>query len=309
MSEVSPDLGPLYAAAPAMSLHHGQIWVGTPPEFFSERDAHFDFRTDDVWLISFPRSGTAWSCEVIYSVLYGGDMAALEAAQRDGRVPRFLPLEIGIGAAASLPERMTRWKSLASPRVVPTHVPNRLFPNAALARKCKLIYVLRDPRDVAVSMYYLHRSHKLLGSYTGPWAEFFEHFINGRVAYGSWFDHTLGWWSYARANPDHVLVLTYERMKEDFPKCARQLAAFLGVVLSDQAVAAIAEHTSFSNMSTNPFTNRAGNPWMDFSIAPFMRKGVVGDWTQHFTPEQGERIQALWNQKMRGAALGMHLSL
>src|SRR5271170_297372 len=98
MTDASAELGPLYESAPAMSLHHGQIWVGTPPEFFGYRDAHFDFRAEDVWLISFPRSGTAWSCEVIYSVLYRGDIAALKQAQSDGRVPRFLPLEIGIGA-------------------------------------------------------------------------------------------------------------------------------------------------------------------------------------------------------------------
>ena len=37
---------------------------------------------------------------------------------------------------------------------------------------------------------------------------------------------------------------------------------------------------------------------MDFSIARFLRKGVVGDWKNHFTAEQEARFQAVWEQKM-----------
>jgi len=37
---------------------------------------------------------------------------------------------------------------------------------------------------------------------------------------------------------------------------------------------------------------------MDFSVAPFLRKGEVGDWQRQFTAEQAERMAAEW-----GAAL------
>src|SRR5215831_16505701 len=82
-----------------------------------------------------------------------------------------------------------------------------------------------------------------------------------------------------------------------------RLGTFLGRHLSPQAVAAIADYTSFANMSVNPFTNRAGNPMMDFSIARFLRKGVVGDWKNYFTAEQDARFKAVWKQKMSGTAL------
>lgn len=303
MSEGPSPLGPVYAGAAAVSFHHGQVWTGTPPEYFAYLDAEFDFRPDDVWLLSYPRSGTAWSHEVINAVLCAGDIAALERAQQEGRVPKFSPIEIGIGDAARLAPHLARWKALPSPRVIPTHVPPRLFPHAAAALACKRVYIVRDPRDVAVSRYHLHRSHRLLGLYRGSWDDFFEEFAHGRLTYGSWFDHTAAWGAEAQARPAQILVLTYERLQTDFAAAVRRLADHLGKPLSDAAVAAIAAHTSFTSMSANPFTNRAGNPVMDFSVAPFLRKGTVGGWREYFTPAQALRMQALWDATLRGTAI------
>jgi hypothetical protein len=42
---------------------------------------------------------------------------------------------------------------------------------------------------------------------------------------------------------------------------------------------------------------------MDFSVARFLRKGVVGDWRTHFTAEQDARFEAVWEQKMKGTTL------
>lgn len=300
MDDHAGALGPVYATASGITYHHGQLWTATPPEYLAYLNAELDFRPADVWLLSYPRSGTAWSHEVLSAVLYGGDIAALTHAQHDGRIPKFQPIEIGIGTAADLAGRIGRWKALPSPRVFPTHVPCRLFSNRVRALKCKRVYIVRDPRDVAVSRYHFHRSNRLLGPYQGTWDEFFDAFLSGQVTYGSWFEHTLGWWRDARANPADVFVMTYERLKTDTATTLRRLGSFLGRPLSEAAVAAIVEHTSFDRMSVNPFTNRAGNPIM---VAPFLRKGVVGDWQQHFTPAQAARFQAIWHEKMCGSGI------
>ena len=276
MSEITSKPSPLYASLPTIYDHHDQLWAGTPAHFLEHLSNDFDYRADDVWLSSYPRSGTAWTYEVLYAVLYEGDIAALQHAQSEGKVLKFFPIEIG--SAAGVAERLTTWKALPSPRVIPTHVPFRLYPKTVLERHSKRVYVVRNPKDVAVSFYHHHRSHKVLGQYQGTWDDFFECFLNGQVVYGSWFDHTLGWWANSQESPGHVLVLHYEDMQQDLATPIRRLGTFLGRPLSPQAVAAIADYASFASMSANPFTNRAGNPMMDFSIARFLRKGVVGDW-------------------------------
>jgi hypothetical protein len=149
MSESFSPLSPLYASLPSVYYHHDQLWAGTPEHFLAHLYNDFDYRDDDVWLSSYPRSGTAWTYEVLYAVLYEGDIAALQHAQSEGKDLKFLPIEIG--SATGVSERITTWKALPSPRVIPTHVPFRLYPKAVLERHCKRVYVVRSPKDVAVS--------------------------------------------------------------------------------------------------------------------------------------------------------------
>ena len=107
MADSSTQLSPLYAAMPRLYYHHDQLWAETPENFLDQLDHDFDYRTDDIWLSSYPRSGTAWTYEVLYAVLYGGDMAALQQAQREEKIRRFGSLEVG--TAASVLERFSSW--------------------------------------------------------------------------------------------------------------------------------------------------------------------------------------------------------
>jgi hypothetical protein len=174
-----------------------------------------------------------------------------------------------------------------------------MFPQAVLDHGCKRVYVMRNPKDVAVSLYHFHRSHQLLGFYKGTWDDFFECFISGQVIYGSWFEHTSEWLRGAAQDPGGMLMLHYEDLREDLATQIRRMSAFLHSTLSPQAVAAIAAHCSFQNMSADPFTNREGDPIMDFSIARFLRKGVVGDWKNYFTERQNERVDAEFERKVK----------
>jgi sulfotransferase len=147
------------------------------------------------------------------------------------------------------------------------------------------------------------------GLYKGTWGEFFECFLRGQIVYGSWFDHTLVWWTNIQESPENVLVLHYEDMKHDFATQIHRIGAFLGKDLSPRAVAAIAEHGEFQRMSANPFTNREGHPRMDFSIRRPPRKGEVGDRRNHFTNEQNERFKAVWDQRMGGTVLAEYFDI
>lgn len=292
---------PLYGTLPTIHSHHDQLWGAVPEHFLTEFDRTFDFRGDDVWISSYPRSGTAWTYEVVQAVLHGGDIAALERAQKSGDVPRFLPLEIG--SANAVADRLGLWRDLPSPRVIPSHLPYRLFPPSPAGEQRKRIFVLRHPKDVAVSFYHFHRSHRILGYYTGTWSTFLDCFLSGSVVCGSWFDHTLGWWRYAHDSADEVLVLHYEQLKHDTAAQIRRIAGFLGVDLSTPAVAAIEDYSSFDSMSANPFTNREGIPIMDFSIAPFLRRGEVDGWRSQFSAEQNERFRSQWERELAGSDL------
>ena len=88
---------------------------------------------------------------MLYAVLYEGDIVALQRAQSEGKILKFLPIEIG--SAAGVSERITTWKALPSPRVIPTHVPFQLYPQTVLERHCKRVYVVRTIPRMSRSLF------------------------------------------------------------------------------------------------------------------------------------------------------------
>uniref|UniRef100_A0A1X7UF11 Sulfotransferase domain-containing protein n=1 Tax=Amphimedon queenslandica TaxID=400682 RepID=A0A1X7UF11_AMPQE len=133
---------------------------------------------------------------------------------------------------------------------------------------------------------------------------FFEYFLKGDVNYGSWFDHILGWWSHKDA--ENILFLKYEDMKRDLPGAVRSISQFMGYDLDQATIESIAEQSSFESMKANPLAN----PDLFFtykvetnSTPPFLRKGVVDDWKNHFSEEQSSILNAEYTKRMGGIGL------
>ncbi|NWI62642.1 ST1B1 Sulfotransferase, partial [Todus mexicanus] len=159
----------------------------------------------------------------------------------------------------------------------------------------------RNPKDVAVSYYHFDLMNKL-HPHPGTWAQYLEEFMAGRVAYGSWYEHVKGYWERRKDHP--ILYLFYEDLKEDLRREVAKVAQFLGQDLSASALDAVSRHTTFEAMRDNPTTNyRMVSQLMDHSVSPFMRKGVAGDWKNHFTVAQSERFDQDYAQKMSGTDL------
>ena len=68
---------------------------------------------------------------------------------------------------------------VSSPRTIKTHLPGHLLPPDILRQKSKIVYVARNPKDVAVSYYYFHKWIVSLPEYE-TWDEFFEDFMAGK---------------------------------------------------------------------------------------------------------------------------------
>eukprot|EP00058_Branchiostoma_floridae_P016225 XP_002601713.1 hypothetical protein BRAFLDRAFT_76069 [Branchiostoma floridae] len=111
--------------------------------------------------------------------------------------------------------------------------------------------------------------------------------VEGAVAvvWGSWYQHVLDVW--ANRQKHNILIVRYEDMKKDLPAAIKQIAAFLGRQLTEPGVQLIASHCSFDSMKSNPMTNGSKVPMVfNNDKSHFLRKGVVGDWINHFTVAQ-----------------------
>ncbi|XP_061288520.1 sulfotransferase 1C4 isoform X2 [Bos javanicus] len=195
--------------------------------------------------------------------------------------------------------------AMASPRMLKTHLPFHLLPPSFLEENCKMIYVARNPKDNMVSYYHFHRMNRNLPA-PGTWEEYFESFLAGKVCWGSWYDHVKGWWQ--AKDQYRILYLFYEDMKENPKHEIQKLAEFIGKSLDDKVLDKIVDHTSFSVMKQNPMANYTSipNEYMNQLISPFMRKGVIGDWKNHFTVAQNERFDDDYRKNMADTTLTLH---
>ena len=256
------------------------------PHFITQEEVDklksFPLRSDDVWVVAYPKAGSTWTQQIVRLIHNDGD--------DDGKV-----LSESVPWLEALDHMYPHVKpeQLPSPRIFQSHFMYDNMPcGPPNTTRCKYIYVVRNPKDLAVSYYYHHRGFKKLHLGGVQWEDFFESFASGQAHFGDYFEHVLGWW--AHRDDANVLFLKYEDMKKDLPTAVARIAKFIGKDLSSAVLDQIVVKTTFDKMKNDP---KANHSWTahrrDPNEAPFMRKGVVGDWKHLFTEEQSKRIDTL----------------
>ncbi len=142
----------------------------------------------------------------------------------------------------------------------------RLFP------AMKVIHIIRDGRDVAVSGWH-HNLRKKGDAFREKFPD-----LPAYITYllqGHWVPYITAARQFGAAHPDRYLEIRYEAMHHDGASHVKQLLTFLGVAADDAAVRACLEAGSFETLTQG---RRRG----DEDGASFFRKGVVGDWKNHF---------------------------
>ncbi|KAH7972089.1 hypothetical protein HPB52_006335 [Rhipicephalus sanguineus] len=149
--------------------------------------------------------------------------------------------------------------------------------------------------------------------------DFFELFLQDLVEHGDCIDNVASW--YEHLNDPNVFFLTYEDLKKDTRLCVLKIAAFVGTEWerelqeNQQLLGRVLEKTSIDQMkkllnydaqkpllskssllrSVCPETVKGLLALIAFGEAPmtgdFVRKGQVGDWSNHFSSDQIRRMK------------------
>jgi hypothetical protein len=277
-SRLRSSAGRLLAAAAAGLRGVAELLRGVACRVDWLRLKHADFvpRPDDVFIVTYPRSGTTWLQMILYQLTTDGNMDLPHIAEY---CPWF---ERSIRSARGFETR-------PSPRIFKSHLPYAKIPQGP----CKYIYVARDGKDVAVSYYHLCRSYN---GYEGTFAEFFERFLLGKVEFGSWFEHVRGWW--AHRHDSNVLFLSYESLSRDLEACIGKVAAFIGREAPMERLPQIVERCGFAYMKAHEskFDPALELLWEGgLQLRSFLRSGQVGDGAESLSEEQ----QAAFREAVR----------
>ncbi|KAL3272508.1 hypothetical protein HHI36_013984 [Cryptolaemus montrouzieri] len=255
----------------------------------------FEVRPDDVWISGIPRSGTTVTQELAWLLKNNLDF---EGAKKDisYRVP-FFEMSMVFNDKASRIRLLSHPKdgdilkktdmclpylnSLKENRLIKTHLPLELLPPDLLEKGCKVIYVCRHPKDVAVSYFFLQKNSWNV-DFQGDFAKYWNYFRNGNCMFGPYFEHVKQ--AFEKKELKNVLFVFYEDLRKDLTAFIKKVAEFLERPITESEVNSLKEHLDFNNFQKNSALEKLN----EGSKNKFVRKGKVGGWRDHFTEEMAK---------------------
>ncbi|XP_075656919.1 flavonol sulfotransferase-like [Castanea sativa] len=302
-------------------LYEG-FWCGSFQfEGMLSAQEHFKPQPNQVILSSTPKSGTTWLKALTFAIMtrfhVGESTNPLLTRFVHDCVP-FIEMNI-----RSSPQNL----NLDVP-LVATHIPYTSLPKSITNSSCKIVYICRDPKDAFVSLW--HFKHKMSGKEEVsamedvPLEDALEFFCQGLNACGLYWDHLLGYWRASLESPEMILFLKYEDLKNETVFWVKKIAQFIGYPFSLEeenkgVVQKIIDLCSFEHLSSLE-VNTSGMVRSEHGITQdgvnthkfknnaFFRKGKVGDWKNHLTPEMAKRLDQITEQKLAGSGLTLNVS-
>jgi hypothetical protein len=237
-------------------------------------------RPSDVLIVGYPRSGTTW----LGFMLANATKPDLDEELSLKTFGRYVPDVNDLYFWGQ--EHADELTALKDPRLLRVHAPyDAAFP--------RVVYVIRDPRDTLVSYFHFLRYVRPGTAATLP------EFVADESAWPvPWDQHVLGW---LRADHPPRLVVRYEEMHEQPFEVLARVAAFTGLAVSDERVAAAVEESSFDRMRG---AEERGSVWEVGARGREVRRGAVGAWRDELDEQSLRAIEARYGAAMAEAGYG-----
>jgi hypothetical protein len=213
---------------------------------------------DDTFIVSYPKSGNTWVRFLAANLLHSEENVTLLSADRlipsvEGRSRHF-------------------FRQMPRPRTIKAHYP---FDPAYR----RVLYVVRDPRDVALSQYYYQIKRRVLPE-GSPIEKFVHRFVAGEVCpYGSWAENVSSWLAARWGRPDFLLIRYEDLISHPLPEVTK-IANFLQVPDSFAALSRAIERSSAARMRS--LERKEREHWASTkdtrSDISFIRSATSGGW-------------------------------
>ncbi len=243
---------------------------------------------DDTFIVSYPRSGNTWTRFLVANLVY------------PGKTVTFANIESLIPDCEALSSRTV--KRVPRPRLIKSH---EYFD----PRYKKVIYIVRDPRDVALSYYDFSRKYRQIED-RHPLTSYVSDFVAGRLSSAGWgtWEENVASWVHTRSGRPGFLLLRYEDMLSQTERELAKVDCFLGLESSPECLATAIERSSADRMRSLEATQ--GEKWVTTkgkrSDIPFVRTATSGSWKAKLPASSIAEIESAWGPLMR--SLGYELT-
>ncbi|KAF5291377.1 hypothetical protein FQA39_LY03528 [Lamprigera yunnana] len=285
---------------------------------YAECIKNFEIRNDDIIVASHPKSGTTWTQEMVWLIENNFDYVGAQV-HLDERFPFLERCTLYNNEEATCKLKYMQYeyrsnsvnyiRNMKVPRFIKTHLPFSLLPYEIQsgAKTPKIIYVIRDPKDVCVSYFYFR---KLMNVTTASFDDFIKVFLAGKVIHGPFWKNVLSYWN-KRFLPN-ILFICYEDMKKDLLTVIKKVAKFLNKNLPEEKIPQLLNHLSFESMKNNKWVNRKSIIEERISLGlldkeiPFVRSGTTGTHKEKMSHTQIENFNKWIKKNVVGTSLEDH---
>jgi hypothetical protein len=240
---------------------------------------HLGLRSQDVFLASYPRSGSTWLRFILFEILTGKD-AGFQALEK--RLPE---VNTHRGVPPVLP---------GGGRFIKTHEKYRKEYGRA-------IFLVRDVRDVFLSIFAGSVEMGMASIVSeGDFDSFLVSFLEGRaLQVGSWQEHARSWLESPIAHNGNLAVVRYEDLRQNSEQVVGQLLQFLGVSADDRMIRKAIENNALQQMRAKEDCarragERSGLLYSRNTVSEdgrFIRQGAIGGWRNKLTDAQ---LKIIW---------------
>jgi hypothetical protein len=226
---------------------------------------HRHLSSNDVFIASYPKSGTTWTRFVLFEMLSGmpaGFRATNELMTVVGQHDKAIRLLPGNG------------------RLLGTHEQYRKDYK-------KAIYLVRDARDVVSSEYAFLKALEYVHGDLDKYIRTFLFTCGSAYGYGPWHRHIFSWLDSPIAETNNLLVVRYEDLRQDPIPWFVRMAEFLGATIDQKTIKVAVENNSIQKMREK----EDKEPVRATIKGRFVRDGAVRGWVARLSPEQVRLIE------------------
>jgi hypothetical protein len=241
---------------------------------------NFAVYPDDTFVVSYPRSGNTWTRFLIANLVHPDKEVS------------FTNIEQLIPDTSSQSNRAL--KATPRPRIIKTH---EYFDH----RYPKTIYIVRDPRDVALSYYDFQRKYMQIDD-DYPLEQYVDDFVSGKlisIGWGTWGENVASW-IYTRGKRSSFLLLRYEDMMKDTERELARIAEFLEIPADPSRLRHAVESSSADRMRA--LEKLEEDKWVATKNRrkdiPFVRVAKSGGWHTALPATCVQQIENAWGGLM-----------
>lgn len=241
-----------------------------------QNEFHASIRPTDTFLITYPKSGTTWMGFMISNVLN-------RTWKKELNLRNFIEIVPDINNLYFNKKSLDEYAYLLSPRVLMTHAPYE-------AAMPKVIYVLRDPRDVMVS--YWH--HKRLTDKAFDLT--MKDFISSNDHWPcNWDVHVENW---LLGNHRNVFPVRYEELQVKPHQILEEVMEFIGVSHDRSSIERAVSASHFDRMKQ--LEEKFGVDGANGSTEErFIRRGKVGAWSEELDDDCLQILERNYGRVMK----------